>query len=421
MVKKRLFGTAARWLVVALLGAVVTLTACGGDDSSSSSSGGGGSSDGPIKIGVIHPFSGDFAAFANDIARGYELAIQDHGGEAGGREIELIRGDAMTPEEGISETQRLLTQEDVDLFTGTYISSVAAAASETAARNDKVYWENHSLDNDLTDRGMESFIRVAPKAETFATISADFIAGDLAKSLGKDISGLKVFIEHEDSVYGTSVAEGQEKALTDAGADVTVGAHSAAAADLTDSVLRAKGTNPDVWLMTGYVPDVNLLLRQADEQSFHPAARVLTATGDSDETLDAVGADSLAGTFVVQYSNPDTDPEFAPGWQKFLKEYKAKFGEEPLGGVSMVGYTGLTVLLQAIDAADGDTSVGAIHDAALGFDVPVTGLPNGWGAKFDENGQNERAALLVGQWHKNGTLPTVYPKEASVAPIETGK
>ncbi len=33
---------------------------------------------------------------------------------------------------------------------------------------------------------------------------------------------------------------------------VSVGSHSARAVDLSDSILRAKNANPDLWLSTGY-------------------------------------------------------------------------------------------------------------------------------------------------------------------------
>jgi branched-chain amino acid transport system substrate-binding protein len=405
-------------LAVAVVAAAVlsaTVAACGGGGSAS------GSSSGPIKIGVIQPFSGPYASYANDIERGYELAVKNAGGEIDGRKIELVKGDASSAQEGITEVRRLISQEHVNLLTGTYISDVAAAASEVAAREHLVYWENHSLANELTERGLESFIRVAPKAETFAQTSAEFITGPLAESLHKKPEELTVFIEHESSEYGSSIGAGQAKVLKAAGVNVIEDSHNAAATDLTDAVLQAKNANPDVWLITGYVPDVNLLLRQADEQGFHPAARVLTATGDSDETLEAVGASNLAGTFVVQYSNPDTNPKFAPGWKKFLAEYKQEFGGEPLGGVSMVGYTGLTVLMKVLEAADGDTSVEAMKKATDELNIPVGGLPNGWGAKFNEENQNEKVALLVGQWHQDGTLPTVYPKAAAVTSIESPK
>lgn len=401
--------------IVAALALGGIVTACGSGGSAS------GGSSGPIKIGVIHPFSGPYASFANDIEHGYELAVKDAGGEIDGRKVELVKGDASTAQDGITEVHRLISKEHVDLLTGTYISDVAAAASETAAREHMVYWENHALSNELTERGMESFFRVAPKAETFADTSAEFIVGPLAESLHKKPGELTVFIEHESSEYGSSVGAGQAKDLKAAGVHVIEDAHNAAATDLTDAVLRAKDANPDVWLITGYVPDVNLLLRQADEQGFHPPARILTATGDSPETLEAVGASNLAGTFVVQYSNPDTNPKFAPGWKKYLSEFKQEFGGEPLSGASMVGYTGLTVLMEVLKATEGDTSVEAIKKATDELDIPVSGLPNGWGAKFNEENQNERVSLLVGQWHADGTLPTVYPEAAAVTEIEPVK
>jgi len=43
----------------------------------------------------------------------------------------------------------------------------------------------------------------------------------------------------------------------------------------------------------------------------------------------------------------------------------------------------------------------------------------GWGAKFDEAGQNERATPFLMQW-QGGELVTVFPADAAVAEMKTG-
>ena len=63
--------------------------------------------------------------------------------------------------------------------------------------------------------------------------------------LGKQPKDVSVWIEHEDSSYGTSIAREQEQLLKAVGAKVSMGAHSARSIDLPDSILRVKNTNPD--------------------------------------------------------------------------------------------------------------------------------------------------------------------------------
>ncbi len=205
---------------------------------------------------------------ATKLARGYQLAIDEANAKGGviGRKLELLRGDAGNPQQGIAAVEKLAADK-VDVFVGTYISAVSNAASDAALRYSKIYWDTNALASDLTPRGLPNFIRSGPYASSFAQVSANAAKDLLGPAIGKPIKGLKVWIESEDSIYGTSIAKQQKELLEKEGATVVgVGAHNFRAADLTDSVLRAKGAAPDIWINTGYVPDGNLLLRTMREQ-----------------------------------------------------------------------------------------------------------------------------------------------------------
>jgi branched-chain amino acid transport system substrate-binding protein len=408
---------ARRVLLAAAAAAALALAGCGGDDEGGGAAGGGDAEGEPIKIGVVVPLSGPYASAGQEVFRGYELAVEKAGGTVAGRKIELVRGDAFEPDDAIAETQRLATRENVDLFVGTYATPASQAGSEAAQRANKVWWETHAITDSLTDRGLENYIRSGTRADNFANASVDFVKNGLAERFdGKP----KVFLEHEDGPYGTSVAETQTKALKAAGYEVVSGKHSAAATDVTDSVLAAKRADPDVWMITGYVPDDNLLLRTAKSQGFDPPATVLVGTGDGRETYEAVGGEDLAGTFVVAYSTPLSKPEWAPGSEEWLSAYKAKYKSDPIGTVSMTGYTGMTAALQAIEAAGGKTDIATFRKAALSLDVPEGELPNGWGLKFDEKGQNTRIRHVTVQWTQDGEVPAVYPEQAAVREIREG-
>jgi branched-chain amino acid transport system substrate-binding protein len=214
------------------------------------------------------------------------------------------------------------------------------------------------------------------------------------------------------------VSETQIPQLVEAGFEVVRGKHAAAATDVTDSVLAAKRAKPDIWMITGYVPDDNLLLRTAKTQGFDPPATVLVGTGDGKETFEAVGGKDLAGTFVVAYSTQLSSDEWSPGNKDWVEGYRAKYNGEPIGTVSMTGYTGMTAALDALEAAEGNAEPGPFRDAVMGLDVAEGTLPNGWGLKFDDNGQNERIRLLAVQWREDGSVPAVYPDEAAAEEIE---
>jgi len=367
----------------------------------------------PIRIGAINPYSGPVALYGDEVARGYQLAIDEANAKGGviGRKIELFRGDASNPQQGIAAVEKLAADK-VDVFVGTYISAVSNAASDAALRYSRIYWDTNALAADLTARGLPNFIRSGPYASSFAEVSANAAKELLGPALGKPVKGLKIWIESEDSIYGTSIAQRQKELLEKEGAIIAgVGAHNFRAIDLTDSVLRAKATAPDVWINTGYVPDGNLLLRTMREQGFKPPAILLVGTGDTFETLESLGAEYLEGITVVGYPRPDQTEAYGPGAAAYLAAYKKKYERDPIAPQSMTAYVGVQMLIEAIGAA-GSVDMEKVRAAAAKMDKPAKSYATGFGAKFDGQFQNTRAFPTVVQW-QSGKIVTVYPKEAA--------
>jgi branched-chain amino acid transport system substrate-binding protein len=220
-----------------------------------------------------------------------------------------------------------------------------------------------------------------------------------------------VALEHEDSIYGKTIADVQKARLEEKGVKVAgVGAHNFRATDLTDVVLRARRTNADVWVQTGYVPDTNLLLKTAREQGYKPAAIMTVGTGDTFETLEALGADYLEGVFVVSYPRPDISEKYAPGASGYLDAYRKAYNRDPIAPQSLAAYGGLLLMLDAVQAA-GSTEPAKVRAAAAAMDKPMGSYPTGFGAKFDDKFQNARAQPVVIQW-QGGKQVTVFPVEA---------
>jgi branched-chain amino acid transport system substrate-binding protein len=365
-----------------------------------------------IRIGAIHPYSGPMANYGDESAKGYELAIDKVNAAGGvlGKRVELIRGDAANAQQGIAAVEQLADQ--VDLFTGTYTSAVSNAASDAAAQHNKIYWDTEALAQNLTERGLPNFIRSGPDASTFGRGTVETVIKLVVPELKKDPTGVKVWIEHETSIYGTSIADTQEALFKEAGIQVVGrGSHAYDAIDVNDSILRAKNAQPAIWIQTGYVEDGNLLLRTAAEQGFKPPVTVMTGVGSSPETLEAIGAEALEGILVVAYPRTDTRESFAPGVSEFLAAYKKKFNRDPLAPESLTCYAGMQMLLETIEAA-GDTSVEKIREAAAKMDKPISSYANGFGLKLDEKFQNTRALTTTVQW-QSGNPVTVYPLEAA--------
>ena len=368
-----------------------------------------------LKIGAINPYSGPLALYGTEVTRGYELAVDQINASGGllGKKVELVRGDASNPQQGIATVEQLAVKDKVDSFIGTYISGISLTASDAAMRYNKLYWETNAVAVNLTERGLPNFIRSGPDGNAFAVTSVNVIRSLIAPNLKKDIKGLKVWIQHEDSIYGTGIAQTQRKLLTEAGAQVVgVGAHPARTIDMNDSVLRAKQAAPDVLVQTGYVPDGNLLLRTIREQGFKPGAILMVGTGDTPETLEAIGAAYLEGVLVIGYPRHDITESFGPGQGTYLAAYRAKYKAEPIAPQGMAAYSGALIMAEAIKAA-GSVDPEKVRAAAAKLDKPESSYPSGFGAKFDQNMQNVRAWFTASQW-QSGKMVTVFPQKAAL-------
>jgi len=369
----------------------------------------------PIKVGALNPYSGPLALYGNEVTRGYELAVDRLNASGGvlGRKFELIRGDVTSPQQGIATVEQLVTRDKVDIFVGTYISAIALTASDAAQRYNKLYWETNALAAQLTERGLPNFVRVGPDGPAFAGTSAAAVRDLIAPALKKDVRGLTVWIESEDSIYGTQIAQAQRRILETFGAKIVgTGAHSARSVDLNDTVLRIRQANPDVLIQTGYVPDGNLLLRTLRDQGVKPGAILYVGTGDTPETLQALGDKYLDGILIVGYPRTDITESFGPGAKDYLEAYRAKYKADPIAPQGMTAYSGFLVLAEAIKAAGG-VEPDKVQAAVAKLDKPEHSYPTGYGVKFDKNFQNQRAGLTVSQW-QGGKLVTVFPKLAVV-------
>lgn len=366
-----------------------------------------------LKVGALNPYSGPMALYGTELTRGYELAVDKINASGGllGKKLELIRGDVTNPQQGIATVEQLVNKDKVDMFVGTYVSAISQTGSDTAARYNKLYWETNAVAQMLTERGLPNFVRSGPDGGAFANTSSATVRELIAPALKKDIKDLKVWIECEDSIYGSSIAAGQKRILETFGAKIVgMGAHSARTIDLNDTVLRMKQAAPDVLVQTGYVPDGNLLLRTLRDQGVKPAAILFVGTGDTPETLQALGAASLDGILVVGYPRNDISEAFGPGNKAYLAAYQAKYKSDPVAPQGMAAYSGFLIMAETLKAA-GSLEIDKVQAAAAKLDKPENTYPSGFGVKFDKSFQNVRASFTTSQW-QNGKMVTVFPKNA---------
>ena len=381
-----------------------------------------GAASAQTKIGALYPFSGGLALLGDESFRGLELATEERNAAGGvkGQKLEIVKGDAVDPNQAVGEARRLTSVDKVSVVFGTYSSSLSLAATQVTELAGVPYFELGAISDPITERGFKNLFRSNPTARDFAASMVDAIGGAIAPALGVDVKSLKVAIIHEDSLYGQTVAGYQTKRAQEKGINVVETLpYSAKSVDLTPVILRLKSANVDVVLQTSYQNDTVLFFRQAKEQGFKPKAVMGAGGGYSlRETMEAIGAANMDGALNVDFTQYKTNAAAAPGITEFVAKYKAKYGTEPRSGHSLANYVGAKIFFDVLQNSK-DLTAASIRDSVLKVDLPVGATASGWGAKFNEAGQNTRVAPFLMQW-QNGELVTVFPEKAAVAKMKTG-
>jgi branched-chain amino acid transport system substrate-binding protein len=91
---------------------------------------------GKLKVGLMLPYTGTYAALGNAITNGFKLAVEEGGGKVGGREIEyFVVDDESDPAKAPDNANKLIKRDNVDVLVGTVHSGVALAMSKVARDN----------------------------------------------------------------------------------------------------------------------------------------------------------------------------------------------------------------------------------------------------------------------------------------------
>jgi len=86
-----------------------------------------------LKVGLMLPYTGTFAALGVAIENGFRLYVAEQGGKLAGRELEFVKvDDESDPSKATDNINKLIKRDNVDLVVGTVHSGVALAMAKAA-------------------------------------------------------------------------------------------------------------------------------------------------------------------------------------------------------------------------------------------------------------------------------------------------
>lgn len=398
--------------VAGLAAASIMLTACSGSAVGQSADVASETVD-EIVIGSLHPESGANAADGQQMDNGAQLAvdaINEAGGIAslGGAKLTLATADTQgKPEVGQSEATRLIQEGAVALI-GTFQSATSANVAAVAERNKVPFVMDVSSLDEILDQGYTYSFRLQPNASAMGEQGASALV-ELGESSGTPVE--KVAFLYEQGNFGQATLKAfQEQAAEDGlTVDPIISYDATSVSDMTTQIQQVAASGADVLAVAGYYRD-SLLVSQAVETIKPDLDAVFgVANGAYDQpqfTTDAPngGENYFDANYHWDVTNPDAIA--------LSEEYQSQFGEE-IRTSAVLAYDAVQVIAGALEES-GSVDTTELRDAIAATDYQPLVVSNG-PVSFDEDGENENAAIVVMQV-QDGAIKQVFPDDRAESP-----
>jgi branched-chain amino acid transport system substrate-binding protein len=271
-------------------------------------------------VGAIVSRSGAASFYGEQVARGFDLAVEQINASGGisGRKLELIyRDDSTNPEIGLAALRELVEHEHVTTVLGAVSSTVTLRLAPYCELNHVVLLSPSASAPQLTGAG-EYIFRTYPSDVLEGVSMADF-----ARDLGLD----RVAVLAVDNAYGESLARAFEERLNASGGSVVASLTfpEGDAVAIANAVAALPALAPRGLYIPAYVGDVATVLKLLNATRLRPillgtsaaAPELVRAAGPAaenlvfpmsvfDATADSAAVRSFAAAFAARYAaEPD--------------------------------------------------------------------------------------------------------------------
>ncbi len=311
-----------------------------------------------VKIGIINPYSGQFADTAAQMDNAIKLYMKQHGDTVAGKKIELIRKDVggVAPDIAKRLAQELIVRDHVDILAGFDLTPNALAAGAVSAEAKK-------------------FMVVMNAATSIITTKSPYIARtssttpQLNQTLGTWAAkqGIKrIYTMVSDYGPGIDAEAAFHTGFKEAGGQIIGSVRFPVAnPDFSAFVQRAKDMSPDaiyIWIPGGAQPAAvgkALAERGIDARRTKVLGQdVLT----DDHVLKSLGDMSIGITTVSIYNYTHNSALN----QEFVSAYRGDYNRNP-DIFSIGGYDGMHLIYEALKKTGGNTDGDALIAAAKGM------------------------------------------------------
>ncbi|HEV2140078.1 MAG TPA: ABC transporter substrate-binding protein [Candidatus Dormibacteraeota bacterium] len=362
-----------------------------------------------LVLGAIYPLSGPQAEGGKEELAGVQSALR-----VSHANVRLQVIDATTPQAAAAAVDSLVRDYHVPAIVGTYGSTLSAAASTRAEQLKTVYWETGAVADPIT----------AHRQFVFRTVATGSALGRMAATFSHDVlipqyglASPRAVIVRVNDIYGESVAGGEQELAQSMGVVVVdVIGYNQNAYDPAVIAAQVAADHPDFLWDVSYLDDGVAIWNAVLNRHVPLKGAIGTSSAFCmPEFSHRVGTGSI-GVYAADKPDATISPSaLSASGRDLLARARAAYGPDHMDIPAVAGFVGgWTLFHDVIPNVSGSVTADSIRQAALGVDVPVGDSINGGGVKFagpgaPDEGQNIRAAAVVGQWQAVGVMKVLYP------------
>jgi branched-chain amino acid transport system substrate-binding protein len=317
-----------------------------------------------IKVGMLYPLTGIYAAPGRDSVEGATLAFEEAGSQIGGHKVVLIaEDDEAAPNVALAKAKKLVERDRVQVLMGV-IWSPNAMALRGYVHEQKVPF--------VTDTAVRPITQEAGSPYIFRTV---FSSGQLTHPFGTYACGKlgyrKVVVIAFDSVFGREEADYFETGCKLSGGAVPEKIYAPVeTADFAPYFARIQQANPDAVLGIWAGAAALRFLKQYSDFGLKQKYPLLAFGSVTDESFLPTAGASAQGVVSYFHYSPAID---SAENKRFLEAYRKRFGREVSWAASNAYITGRAIV-EAAKVVNGDLSdTGRFLTAlkAVRFDSPA--------------------------------------------------
>jgi branched-chain amino acid transport system substrate-binding protein len=372
-----------------------------------------------IVIGSTLPLTGSESTAGGKQRQGYQLAIdlanKAGGVDVGGKKVPVelkLLDDTTDQAKAVNLAQRLITQDKVNFFLGTYSTPLSEAQTTVAEQNQIPYVNGGGGATSIYGKGYKWIFGTLAPIQNLATTEMGWI--DQQQVAGKLAKPARIAVVWENTSHGKDFRTGIQQFVKAHGTNYKIVLDESFPLDGKDfsGVLsKVRGAKADLFMVDAHLPDFITMQRQYLSTKMCNQLITYGARGSEADARTALGQSGVSYILSAVWWNKQLGNQ---GLNKqFIDAFKAKYGSDP-EWYQATTYEAARALLTAITKA-GSVDKTKVRDALSSLKMDSI-LPGGTLSFPAASGGQASYPFVVQQNLPDGTAPIIYP-----ADVATGK